>query len=69
MSTGRTESNIEAWWPHLSIAAKHRLLADQDAPIDDATGQEIESLTGRTPPRRLTSDEADFIRTQIEQVD
>ena len=69
MSTGVPESNIEAWWPRLSIAAKHRLLADLDAPIDAATGQEIESLTGRKPPLRLTRDEADFIRTQIEPVD
>jgi hypothetical protein len=69
MSIGRTESNIEAWWPHLSIAAKHRLLADLDAPLDAATVREIESLTGRTPSLRLTADEADFIRTQIEPVD
>ena len=62
-------SNVEVWWPRLSIAAKHRLLADLDAPIDAATGREIESLTGQAPPVRLTSAEADFIRTQIEPVD
>jgi hypothetical protein len=69
MSTGVPGSNVEVWWPHLSIAAKHRLLADLDAPIDAATGQEIESLTGLAPPYRLTPGEADFIRTQIEAVD
>lgn len=61
--------NIESWWPRLSIAAKHRLLADLDAPIDAATGREIEALTGQAPPNRLTAAEADFIRTQIEAVD
>ena len=28
---------IERWWPHLSIEAKHRLLAELDGPIDVET--------------------------------
>ena len=69
MSNEAPVPGAEHWWPRLSIAAKHRLLADLDAPIDAETRREIESLTGQALPTRLTSGEADFIRTQIEAVD
>lgn len=62
-------SDIERWWPYLSIAAKHRLLEELDAPIDPATAEEIESLTGHPAPERLTPAEQAFVRTQIEAVD
>jgi hypothetical protein len=60
---------IERWWPHLSIAAKHRLLAALDEPIDPETAAEIESLTGERAPERLTLGEQAYVRTQIEAVD
>jgi hypothetical protein len=63
------DADIERWWPHLSIAAKHRLLADLDGPIDDHTAAEIEAICGTSAPERLTGAAQDFIRTQIEAVD
>jgi hypothetical protein len=60
---------VERWWPHLSIAAKHRLLADLDGPIDDDTAAEIEAIHGTAAPEHLTRAAQDFIRTQIEAVD
>ena len=62
-------SNVETWWPHLTIGAKHRLLADLSAPIDAETAREIEAITGQTAPSRLTPSEEAFIRTQVEAVD
>jgi hypothetical protein len=60
---------IERWWPHLSIEAKHRLLAELDAAIDAETVAEIESLTGGMAPDRLTLVEQQYVITQIEAVD
>ena len=60
---------IERWWPHLSIEAKHRLLAELGGPIDDETAAEIESITGAGAPERLTIAEQQFVLTQIEAVD
>ena len=60
---------IERWWPHLSIEAKHRLLAELDGPIDAETAAEIESLTGGTAPDRLTPGDQRYVVTQIEPVD
>ena len=60
---------IERWWPHLSIEAKHRLLAQLGGHIDDETAAEIESITGVSAPERLTAAEQQFVRTQIEAVD
>jgi hypothetical protein len=69
MTPRGADSDIERWWPHLSIAAKHRLLQELDAPIDAATAEEIEALTGHPAPERLTDREQAFVRTQIEAVD
>jgi hypothetical protein len=66
-TAGRVE--IERWWPHLSIEAKHRLLAELDGPVDAETAAEIESLTGGTAPDRLTPAEQQYVATQIEAVD
>ena len=66
-AAGRAE--IERWWPHLSIEAKHRLLAQLDADLDAETVAEIESLTGGTAPDRLTPAEPRVVITQIEAVD
>ena len=60
---------IERWWPHLSIEAKHRLLAELDGEIDSKTAAEIESITGNVAPERLSVAEQQFVRTQIEAVD
>lgn len=60
---------IERWWPHLSIDAKHRLLAELDGPIDADTAAEIESITGREAPEHLSAGEQQFVRTQMEAVD
>lgn len=62
-------AEIERWWPHLSIEAKHRLLADLDGQVDAETAAEIESITGEQAPERLSSGEQQFVRTQIEAVD
>jgi len=67
MTAGSVE--IERWWPHLSIEAKHRMLAALDGPIDAETAAEIESLTGGTAPARLTPADQRYVVTQIEAVD
>ncbi|MFC9917523.1 hypothetical protein [Agromyces binzhouensis] len=60
---------IEDWWPRLSIAGKHAILADLAAPLDDGVRSEIVELIGRSAPERLSEREVDFIRTQTEFVD
>lgn len=60
---------IERWWPHLSIEAKHRLLNDLDGEIDQATAVEIEALVGGPVEPSLSPAERAFIRTQMEAVD
>ena len=65
---GNEAMGVERWWPHLSIKAKHRLLADLDGPIDDETAAEIEAIHGSAPERLSPAAQA-FIRTQIEAVD
>ncbi len=70
MGNGGSERvSVERWWPQLSIDSKHRLLEDLGAPIDDRTATEIESITGADAPERLSADEQQFVRTQIEPVD
>jgi hypothetical protein len=66
-TAGRVE--IERWWPHLSIEAKHRMLVELDASLDAETVAEIEALTGATAPDRLTPAEQRYVMTQIEAVD
>lgn len=60
---------IERWWPHLSIDAKHRLLGDLDGEIDAATAAEIEAIIGGPVDTSLSPAERAFIRTQMEAVD
>ena len=60
---------IERWWPHLSIDAKHRLLVDLDGEIDEVTVAEIEEIVGGPVDTTLSPAERDFIRTQMEAVD
>lgn len=66
---GMHHADIERWWPHLSIEAKHRLLAELDGSVDPETAAEIESITGGGAPERLSDAEQRFVRTQIEPVD
>ncbi len=60
---------IERWWPHLSIEAKHRLLVDLDGEIDAETAAEIEAIVGGPVDGSLSPAERAFIRTQMEAVD
>ena len=60
---------IERWWPHLSIEAKHRLLTDLDGEIDATTAAEIEAIVGGPVDPSLSPAERVFIRTQMEAVD
>jgi len=72
-ATARIE--IERWWPHLSIEAKHRLLQDLEAELDEEAIAEIVVIAARSgrpdaePPVRLAPHERDYVRTQIEAVD
>lgn len=65
---GDHTKDAEDWWPHLSIDAKHAILADPEGPLPDAVRREIEALGGETT-ERLTNEDVQFIRTQIEAVD
>jgi hypothetical protein len=65
----RDHASIERWWPHLSIDAKHRLLAELEGPVDADTAAEIESITGGEAPERLSAGEQQFVQTQMEAVD
>lgn len=61
---------IRRWWPHLSIEAKHAVLADPRRPLTEAVLDEIEHITGQRPDRdRLDDEERDFVETQTEAVD
>ncbi|HEX6955009.1 MAG TPA: hypothetical protein VF156_09025 [Agromyces sp.] len=65
---GDHTKGAEDWWPHLSIDAKHAILAGPEGPLADAVRREIEALGGE-PSERLTNEDVQFIRTQIEAVD
>lgn len=65
---GDHESDAERWWPHLSIESKHAILADPTGPLPETVRREIAALGGDAS-ERLTGDEVQFIRTQIEAVD
>ena len=67
MAEQRTD--IERWWPHLSIDAKHAVLADPAGPLAEVVRQEISAMTGGPAPERLDADDVDYIRTQVEAVD
>lgn len=61
-------TDVERWWPHLSIDAKHAILADPEGVLPDVVRDEIAGLGGE-PPERLAQADVQFIRTQIEAVD
>ncbi|MBM7503206.1 hypothetical protein ACFPER_06970 [Agromyces aurantiacus] len=66
---GELTTDAERWWPRLSIRAKHAILADPAAPLDDAVREEIGTLTDAPAPERLGAADRDYIRTQTEFVD
>ena len=67
MAEQRTD--IERWWPHLSIDAKHAVLADPAGPLVEVVREEISAMTGASSPERLDADDVAYIRTQVEAVD
>ncbi len=67
MAEQRTDA--ERWWPHLSIDAKHAILADLEGPLPEAVREEISARTGEPAPERLDPSEIAYIRTQVEAVD
>lgn len=70
-TTDQHPAGVEEWWPHVSIPARHALLRDLQAPLPEVVLDEIETHTGHrpTPGTRLSEDDRDFAKTQIEPVD
>ena len=66
---GERMTDAERWWPHLSIEAKHEILADPAAPLSERARAEIADRTGAEAPERLGAADVEFIETQIEAVD
>jgi len=62
---------IESWWPHLSVTARHELLAGPDRPIGPRVAAEIGELTGRSASAEatLSPHEQGYVATQQEIVD
>jgi len=62
---------IEDWWPELSIGARHAILEDLHAPLDERVRAEIERLTGETipPDATLSHHEVGFVEVQQQPVD
>lgn len=66
---GERMTDAERWWPHLSIEAKHEILADPAAPLSERARAEIADRIGAEAPERLGAADVEFIETQIEAVD
>jgi hypothetical protein len=62
------QTNVERWWPHLSIESKHAILGDPEGGLPEEVRSEIAALGGHAP-ERLGPEDVQFIRTQIEAVD
>jgi hypothetical protein len=62
---------VEAWWPNLSVDAKHSLLDNLDDALPADVTAEIEATTSRgvPTPAYLTDDDKQFIKEQGEEVD
>lgn len=62
---------IEDWWPALTIGARHTILEDLHAPLDDRVREEIERITGTAVPAgaALSHHEVGFVETQQQPVD
>lgn len=68
-ATEAERTEIERWWPHLSIRARHLVLDDLTGPLHETVVVEIEAITTASAPDRLTESEQRFVLTQIEAVD
>ena len=66
---GENATGAERWWPHLSIASKHAILADPEGVLPDSVRTEIADAGGGDAPERLAPSDVQFIRTQVEAVD
>jgi hypothetical protein len=66
---GEQRTDAERWWPHLSIDAKHAILADLEGELPDAVREEIAAQLGEPAPERLGAADRAYIRTQVEAVD
>lgn len=62
---------INAWWPHLSIRAKHALRERPGEELPELVREEIARITGEGVPEgtKLGAADAEFISMQREQVD
>ncbi|WP_207457170.1 hypothetical protein [Desertivibrio insolitus] len=62
---------VEAWWPNLSIDAKHSLTDNLDDAVPADVISEIEATTskGVDVPAYLSDDDKQYIREQGEVVD
>lgn len=62
---------IESWWPHLTIGARHALLAAPLLPLDERVREEIARITGfhAGAAARLSDADLAFLQTQQEAVD
>lgn len=66
---GEQRTDAERWWPHLSIDAKHAILADLEGELPDSVREEISAQVGGEAPERLGEADRAYIRTQVEAVD
>ncbi len=68
---GTPPPRVEAWWPHLSISARHRLLEHLDEAVAPEVREEIGVITGGSVGSdwRLSSEDLAFISGQQEAVD
>ncbi|HEU4756138.1 MAG TPA: hypothetical protein VFS72_05720 [Agromyces sp.] len=66
---GEQRTDAERWWPHLSIDAKHAILADPEGELPDSVREEIAARLGEEAPERLGEADRAYIRTQVEAVD
>lgn len=71
MDDGSALPLIEEWWSGLTIGARHAVLDEIRAPLDERVRMEIEHITGRAIPEgvRLSPHEVGFVETQQQPVD
>ena len=62
---------IEAWWPELSVGARHALLDHMHGPLPQKVRDEIARITGRPVAENavLAHAEIGFVETQQQSVD
>lgn len=62
---------INTWWPHLTIEARHDIVEGDAVVLSERVRAEIENITGERVDEdaRLTDDDRTYARTQTEAVD